>query len=375
MNVRGRSLASGAAGGLAARLLVAIALVMVSGIATAWAVAVVVGPALFHEHMIRAGLEDHDEAVLHAEEAFQAASVLSLSLALAAAVIASLVVSVFLTRRVAASLRSLSSAASRVGNGAYGSHVPSPRMGSEFDELVASFNRMADRLEEGERLRARLLADVAHEVRTPVATIAGYLEAIEDGVKVLDASTTEVLREQTARLTHLSRDLAAVTQAESGALVLDRERVDPGELAMATVQAAHGRAAEHGVTLRADVTAGVPAVLVDRLRMAQVLDNLVANAVRHTPTGGLVVVSARRAPGGAVELSVEDTGEGVAEEHLPHLFERFYRVDTARSRDRGGSGIGLAICKALTEAHGGRIRAASGGPGQGSTFTVLLPAA
>ena len=359
--------------GLAARLLLALGLVVLSGAATAWLVAAAIGPSLFHDHMLRAGLDDHDAAVVHAEEAFRSASTVSLTLALGTAALTSLAVSLLLTRRIGRSLSALSGAASRLGSGRYEARVQAPGLGAEFDDLADAFNHMATRLEDGERLRARLLADVAHEVRTPVATITGYLEAVEDGFQPLDEATLALLRDQAGRLTRLADDLAAVTRAESGDLHLDTGVVAAGELVTAAVQAGADRAAVKGVTLRSEVGDAVPAVTVDRHRMAQVLDNLVNNAIRHTQAGGTVTVGARH-DDGHVLIAVRDTGEGIAAEHLLHVFERFYRADTARDRARGGSGIGLAIAKALTEAQGGTITAASPGTGRGTTFTIALPA-
>ncbi|MEP7762425.1 HAMP domain-containing sensor histidine kinase [Sanguibacter sp. 25GB23B1] len=361
--------------GLAPRLLVAILLVLTTAAVTAWVVASVVGPALFHEHMLRAELSDHDVAVVHAEEAFRSASTLTMTVALSAAGLAATMVSVVLARRISRSLTAFSTAAADVGTGHYGSRVPAPGIGREFDEVAASLNHMAERLQDSDRLRGRLLADVAHEVRTPVATISAYLEALEDGIQTLDEATTAVLREQAARLTRLSHDLAAVTRAESGDLTLEREPVAPGDLVSAALDAGRERAAEQSVGLERDIDDDLPELLVDRLRMAQVLDNLVANAIRHTPPGGTVTLRAGRTPTGGTTLSVEDTGEGIAPEHLPYLFERFYRADTARDRAHGGSGIGLAICHALTSAHGGTITASSAGLGRGSIFTLTLPAA
>ncbi|GGC07313.1 HAMP domain-containing sensor histidine kinase [Cellulomonas carbonis] len=360
--------------GLGARLLVALGAVLVTGGVTAWLVAAAVGPGLFHEHMLRAGAEEDDAVVVHAEQAFVDASTVSLALALGAAAAASAAVSVVLTRRIGRSLGAVSAAAARIGSGAYESRVPPPGLGSEFDELADSFNGMAARLREADRLRARLLADVAHEVRTPVATIVGYLEAVEDGVQDLDPATVEVLLDQAARLTRLAEDLAAVTRAEAGDIVLDRAPVAPAELLAAAEGAVRERAAAAGVTVEVRVDDDLPALRVDRTRIAQVLDNLLTNALRHTPAGGVVTLAARRSDDG-VALEVADTGEGIAPEHLPHVLERFYRADTARDRGRGGSGIGLAISLALARAHGGTLVAASDGPGRGATFTLVLPAA
>lgn len=357
--------------GLAGRLLVALVIVLATAALTAWLVASAVGPGLFHEHMVRAGLEDQEEAVMHAEQGFRDASAVSLALALGAAAIASAAVSLVLARRIGRSLAAVSAAAARLGAGRYESRVPAAGLGAEFDDLADSFNAMAARLQESERLRARLLADVAHEVRTPVATIAGYLEAVEDGVQPMDEPTMTVLRDQAARLTRLAHDLAAVTHAEAGDLVLTLEPVTPHELLAATAGTWRERATAVGVHLVLQVDPDLEHVLVDRQRMGQVLDNLVANALHHTPDGGTVTLSATGGPE-QVALCVSDTGEGIAPEHLPHLFERFYRADTARDRTHGGSGIGLAICKALTQAHGGTITATSDGPGAGARFVVTL---
>ncbi|GIG28722.1 histidine kinase dimerization/phospho-acceptor domain-containing protein [Cellulomonas marina] len=203
--------------GLGPRLMLALALVLLVGGLTAAAVALAVGPGVFHEHMVRAGVDDHDAAVLHAEEAFRSAGGWSLALALGAAAVTSLAVCALLTRRVGRSLGALAHAASGIGAGRYGARVAPPGLGAEFDDLAAAFNRMADDLAEADRLRSRLLADVAHELRTPVATLVGYLEAVEDGVQPLDAGTVAVLRAQGDRLTRLAGDLAPPSPAPRAA--------------------------------------------------------------------------------------------------------------------------------------------------------------
>ncbi len=360
--------------GLAARLLVALAVVLVTAAVTAWVVGAAVGPRLFHEHMIKAGLDDHDAAVVHAEEAFRAASTTAAALALVAAAIAATAASLVVARRIAGSLDAVAAAAADLGAGDYGVRVPTSGLGAEFEQLTTSFNALADRLEESQHLRERLLADVAHEIRTPVATIRGYVEAITDGVQELDATTADVLLGQAERLSRLARDLAAVTHAEAGDITLDLEPIQPEQLVDAAVHAWAERAATAGVDVRARAERPLPAVLVDQNRMAQVLDNLLANALRHTPSGGRITLRASRRDD-QVCLEVSDTGTGIAAEHLPHVFERFYRAETARDRDSGGSGIGLAISKALVEAQGGTIHVASPGVDGGATFTITLPAA
>ena len=362
--------------GLASRLLAAIALVVVTAGLTAWLVAGAIGPATFHRHMLQAGASNDPAAVLHAEEAFRSASTLSLAVALAAAVLAALAVSVFLTRRIGRSLAALSSAAARVAGGRFDAHVTHPHLGVEFDELADAFNAMSARLHDSEALRQRLLADVAHELRTPVATLTAYLEGLEDGVESLTPATVAVLRAQASRLTLLARVLAAVTQAESGELVLQRALVAAHEIVAAATVPAGDRFAARGVVLTSRVEPDLPMLDVDRDRMGQVLGNLLDNALRHTRPGGVVAVSAAPAARPrAVRIVVEDTGDGIEPQHLPHLFERFYRVDTARDRTHGGSGVGLAIAKALVEAQGGTITATSAGPGLGTSFEIRLPAA
>ncbi len=357
-------------GGLGRRLLAALALVLATAGVTAWLVAGAVGPAIFHQHLGVAGRRTAEDAVTHAEAAFRTASGLALGIALVAAVGVALAVSVVLTRRIAASLAALTAAARQVAGGRFEARVPSPAMGREFDELVLAFNQMAARLEASERLRHRLLSDVAHEVRTPVATLNAHLEGLEDGVVEATPETLAVLRAQGARLTRLAEDLAAVTNAETGELAL--APTDPAEMLRLAHLAARDRAEAAGVALVLEVDPELPLIQADPERMAQVLGNLVDNALRHTPTGGRVTLAGRR-DGARVHLTVTDTGEGIAAEHLPHVFERFYRADTARDRASGGSGIGLAITKALVEAHHGSVRVRSAGPGAGTTFAVTLP--
>ncbi len=368
--------ASVARSGLAPRLLVAIAVVLGTAAFTAWLVAGAIGPSVFRQHLDAAEVADSGSAIDHSVIAFRTASAMALALALALGVLAAFAVSVLLSRRIGRSLASLTTAAQGIARGASGVRVPQPGIGREFDALAVAFNRMADRLEESERLRGRLLSDVAHELRTPVATIDAALEAIEDGVAELSPSMVAVLRAQGARLVRLSEDLAAVSRAESGEASLRRERIDATELVGEAVRAAADRASGAGVTIRTEGAAPGLAVVVDPERLAQVLGNLIDNAVRHSAQGGEVTVTAGQSDDAkAVVLTVEDVGEGIAPEHIPHLFERFYRADAARDRERGGSGIGLAIVKALVEAHGGTVVATSEGPGHGARFEITLPAA
>jgi two-component system, OmpR family, sensor histidine kinase BaeS len=361
-------------GGLAGRLLVAQTLVLLAGALTAWTVASTVGPQLFHEHLARASIGSTTAQSLHTEEAYQSANVISLSLALLAALAAALVVSVYQSRRIGRSVANFAAAASDVAGGHYDVRVPGPGLGAEFDALALGFNQMASRLGSVERTRRRLLADLGHEMRTPVATLEAYLEALEDGVATLDAATAELLRAQTRRLSRLSDDISTVSRAEEGQVGLDMRPVQPRSVVTAAADAAAEAYQTKVVHLDTNIATGLPELSLDAERMGQVLGNLLDNALRHTPTGGTVTISAttsRRS--GGVALSVADTGEGIPAEHLPHVFERFYRVDTARDRTHGGSGIGLSIAKSFVEAHGGQLTVTSPGTGHGSTFRIILP--
>jgi two-component system sensor histidine kinase BaeS len=361
-------------GGLAGRLLVAQTLVLLTGILTAWLIAAAVGPTLFHSHLAEVNVGATSAQIGHTEMAYRSANALSLSLALLTALVVAMAVNVYIARRIGRSVASIADAASDVATGHYEVRVPAPGLGAEFEALASGFNQMADRLGSVERTRRRLLADLGHEMRTPVATLEAYLEALEDGVATLDARTVELLRAQTRRLTRLSEDIGTVSRAEEGQVQMNLRTVQPAEVVGAAADSAAESYETKGVRLVTAIADGVPELALDPERIGQVLGNLLDNALRHTPTGGTVTISAAasRRSGGVV-MSVADTGEGIPAEHLAHVFERFYRVDTARDRTHGGSGIGLAIAKAFVEAHGGQLSATSPGTGQGSTFRILLP--
>jgi two-component system sensor histidine kinase BaeS len=357
--------------GLGRRLLLAQTLVLVAGGVTTWVVASVVGPPLFREHLHRAGIAHDANDQFHAEQAYQHATALSIGVAITVAALTAFIVTAILTRRVQHSIADLSIAASAIAEGHYDIRLASPRLGDEFDELATAFNRAAERLQAVESTRRQLFGDLAHEIRTPVSVLEAYLEAVEDGVKALDAPTIAMLREQTGRLVHFSADAAALAQAEDAHATIAPTWVDAGEIATTVRAAMTDRYAAKNVTLSIN-TSGALRFWADRQRLAQVLINLLDNALRHTPAGGHVTLTVAHFAGEIV-FTVADDGDGIAAEHLPHVFERFYRADSARDRGRGGSGIGLAIVKALTEAHGGHISVASRGPGTGTTFRVSVP--
>ena len=353
------------------RLLLAQGLVLLAGALTTWLVASAIGPAIFHDHLTQAGVPHTASETRHTEEAFASALLVSLGVALVAAVTAALAVAWYFSRRVQGSLGEVAEAAAQIASGNYAARVTPPGLGAEFATLADTYNALAQRLAATENTRRRMLADLAHEMRTPLATVDAHLEAVEDGVRDLDDGTLIVLREATRRLGRLAEDVGAVSRAEEGDLHLDLHTVAAESLATTATAAAAERYAAKGVRLETDLLAR--AVLeVDEVRLGQVLGNLLDNALRHTPPGGTVTLRTRTVDRW-VEYAVVDTGEGIEAEHLPHLFDRFYRVDTARDRLHGGSGIGLAIARALVEAHGGGISVSSPGRGRGAMFTVRLP--
>lgn len=355
---------------LATRLLLAIAAVVGVGAATAWAVGASVGPRLFHEHLIRAA-QTGESASDHAERAYATASAVSVSIALVTALIASAVVSVLMARRIRRSLAPFAQAAQQVAGGERNVVVSPPGIGPEFDQVAEAFTGMAAELSHIEDTRTRMLADLAHEMRTPLAVLAAYLEAIADGVEPVDERTIQTMQDQVGRLTRLSADVALVTSAEEGRLTLDRHPVDLNDVVKDAVSHAADRLSEHGLSLDLSSAPGL-VVNADRDRIGQVFTNVLENARQHTPPGGAVHVRAT-SEGDVVQVTVRDSGEGIAAQHLPLVFDRFFRVDAARDRGHGGSGIGLSIARAVVNSHGGTLVAASDGPGTGATFTLTLP--
>ena len=289
-----------------------------------------------------------------------------------AAVVGTLLIAL-LSGRVLAPVQNLSAAALRLGRGDL-SQRASASGPAEIKQLAASFNSMAANLEEAERQRRELVADVSHELRTPVSNIQGYLEAIQDGLLEPSGETIDVLYGQVTHLSRLVEDLRLLAQVESGALHLDCMPSIVSNLLERCLNALRPRAEANGVQLSLATAPETPLVEMDATRIAQVVDNLLDNAITHTPEGGSVSITAGPVAGGQVEVSVSDTGRGIPEAELHRLFDRFYRADPSRSRSTGGAGLGLTIAKQLVEAHGGTIHAESA-PGAGSRFFFRLPVA
>ncbi len=364
--VRGRRIQS-----LGSRFFVALSVTLLVVAAAIFVVSGVVGPMIFHAHLAQADLSDPTTVVMHAEEAFQFASTISLAVGIVIAVAVAMLVFGYLASRMNASLSRLESAATSIADGDYAVRLPRLDIGSEFEALGVAFNDMTQRLQTTEETRRRLLSDLAHELRTPIATIQAQVDGIEDGVVTAETSLP-VLSSQVARLTRLSEDVVLLSRAEEHALSFEFEVGSVGDLVAETVDSLALRYRGKGVALHLD-RRPTPDVVIDRARLGQVIANLLTNALTATAPGGSVHVSVANPDADHVSIEVRDTGIGIAAEQLPHLFERFYRVDQARDRDHGGFGIGLTIARAIVDGHHGRITAASNGPGTGAAFTILLP--
>ncbi|MFH1929507.1 MAG: ATP-binding protein [Chloroflexota bacterium] len=300
----------------------------------------------------------------------------ALTVATAAAVIVSVLLSLYISRRVVAPIQDMMRASRRIAAGRYDERVGLANDGiedmDELGQLARSFDQMAATLERTETKRMELIGNVAHELRTPLASIKGYMEGLIDDVLPADLVTFQQVYREADRLQRLVYDLQELSRVEAGAFELNVQPLSVRSVVAATVARLLPQFEEKKVLLEIDLPDALPLIGVDEDRIGQVLLNLVGNALQYTPAGGVVRVQARH-EGRSVHLSVIDTGIGIAPEHLLHVFERFYRVDDSRSRIGGGSGIGLTIAKHLVEAHGGEISVASDGPGKGSEFSFTVP--
>jgi len=287
------------------------------------------------------------------QEAFLGRVQIALVVSGGGALAVALVLGALLVQGITRPLRQLSAASRSIAAGDLDARVP-VRSSDEIGQLAAAFNHMAADLARAEEARRQQAADVAHELRTPLTIIQGHLEALADGIFPADAEVLDPALEQARLLARLVEDLRTLSLAEAGQLALNPVPTSVGGWVSGVVAGFRALAADRDVSLGVEIADDLPPVRVDAGRMAQVLGNLLDNALRHTPEGGQVAVRAARGDGGVV-VSVSDTGPGVPPDHLPHLFDRFWRGDPSRSRRTGGSGLGLAIARRIVEAHGGRI--------------------
>ncbi len=370
---------------LRTKLFISYLIVVVVGMATIFVAMSGIAPQFFYSSMrsMMSGAGgmmgqggSSDALTTSIDAAFQQALTQGLIVSGVLATICALALSFFVTRQIVGPVQRMLTATRRIGSGHYSERIimPPANVGDELGRLATSFNDMADALEKTERRRVELVGDVAHELRTPIATLSGYLEGLLDGVVESTPETWAKLHTESLRLGRLVDDLQELSRAEAQQIPMRIGRISPAAIVRAARERVETQYAEKGLELHTSVPGDLPDILADTDRAVQALTNLLTNALRYTPAPGRVDVHVTR-QGSMLAFQVRDTGMGIAPENLPHLFERFYRVDKSRARTLGGSGIGLTIAQALITAMGGTIRAESVGPGKGSVFTFTLPIA
>jgi Signal transduction histidine kinase len=348
-------------------------LVVIAGAGTMLVVVLLVAHPAFHSHLDQSKPPLSVQAQSLVDEAFAGGVLIALAVGVTVALAAALVVTLLVARRLAAPMSEAANAAYRIADGDYETRLRQPGLGPEFDRLTTSFNTMAGRLASTEQTRRRLLTDLAHELRTPLASIEATIEAVADGILPADQSTLATLTEQSQRLHRLVGDLSAVSRAEERQLNLNPVLVLLQGVVSGAVAAARPRFDGKGIDLREEGDCAWQ-VLADADRLAEALGALLDNALRHTPKGGTVTVATTRHDN-RCRIVVSDTGEGFDPAVATRLFERFYRGDSSRTASGAGSGIGLTIAKAIIKAHHGALLAHSDGPGQGAQFEITLPIA
>lgn len=354
-------------------VVVLIGLVVLS-ISTAY-----VAPASFSQQMNHMGgnlsammgghrLELMDEL----EASFQTSLNGALIIAGVAAALAAAGVSWFISNRIVSPIRALVTLSQRIANGHYEQRLEL-NTGDELAELIDNFNHMAASLAETEVMRQRLLGDVTHELKTPLASIKGYMEGLQDNVIPATPETFQLIHNEADRLQRLVQDLQELSRTEAGQIQLALAAMAPGRIVLPIVDRLRPQFLEKGIAFDVVMPDDLPPVRADLDRATQILTNLLGNALQNTPTGTVGVELSRS--GSYVHFTVSDTGVGLAAADLQRVFERFYRVDKSRSRASGGSGIGLTVAKHLVELQGGSIRVVSKGLGRGSQFSFTLPIA
>ena len=314
-----------------------------------------------------------------AEQLFLDRSKTSLLLALLLTVLVAALAGILLSRSLTRPVIELTAAAQNLAAGDLTQRVD-VRSQDELGELSQAFNQMSAEIEHSDRLRKQLTADIAHDLRTPLTVIGGYIEAMRDGDLDPTAERLGMLYAEVTRLNHLVGDLRLLSQSEAGALPINPQHIEAVELLERTRELFDLRAQERGISLTLEAEQGLPLVLGDETRLIQVMENLLENAIRHTPEGGQVRLRASldRLDGAekqpCVRFTVSDNGEGIPSDEIPYVFEHFHRVDKSRHTDESQSGLGLAIVKAIVKAHGGQVWVESI-PGEGSAFHFCIPVA
>ncbi len=366
---------------LSGKFLLSYLLIVLVGVATLLAVTFALAPTLFQAQLVPI-LQAHPGALTTTEAGqrilgdFLGTLLSALAVAAIVATVTSLATSLFVARRITIPLRHMTQVSERISAGHYAERIEVAPVHTtdELGQLASSINALAVALEQTERRRLEVIGNVAHELRTPIATLEGYLEGLLDGVIEPTPRTWAMLHTEAGRLRRLVDDLQEVSRAEARQIPLSMQPVAPQRLVQNALEPLEGQFAEKGLALQIQLPENLPPVMADPARAVQILTNLLVNALRYTPTPGKVELAVSRKED-TVAFRVTDTGVGLTQEQLAHIFERFYRVDKSRSRAFGGSGIGLTIAQSLAQAMGGGIRVESAGLGRGSSFTLTLPRA
>ena len=369
---------------LGAKLLLSYLAIVVVGVLVLVVASQFVLPGTFSRHMFGMGMMDgmmngmmegqntqQPAGMSQIYSDFRASFNEALAYATLAAIIAAIALSLYLSSSITAPVKAMSLATQHIADGYYEERVP-VRGEDELAQLAMRFNQMAEKLDQVELMRRQLIGDVSHELRTPLTAIKGSMEGLIDGVLPATEETFQQIHAETDRLNRLVDDLQELSRVEAHAYELNLQPLDVASLVSTVAKRLSSQIEAKQIVLGLELAPDLPQVLVDPDRAIQILTNLTANAVQYTPDAGRILISAKPT-NGEVQISVQDTGIGIPKEHLPHIFDRFYRVDKSRSRRAGGgSGIGLTIARALVEVHGGRIWVESAGEGAGTTFTFTL---
>jgi histidine kinase len=331
-----------------------------------------IGRLITNEGLQQGGQSGNRGSTLY--ENFKAAVNESLLFSSIAAFIIAGISSILISRQITKPLRSITGASQEIAKGNFSQRVQvNGNDGDELTRLGHSFNRMAEQLEQTENMRRQLIGDISHELRTPLTAIKGSIEGLIDGVLTGDETTYQQIHLEADRLQRLVEDLQELSRVEGGAFRLSKKKIYIDELLHDALAPLLNTFNAKGIQVSIHSKKDLPSVMADHDRILQVLQNLLGNALQFTPENGTIEINAKKMDTN-VQISVKDDGDGIEADHLPHIFERFYRADRSRSRQNGGgSGIGLTIAQSLVEAHGGKIWADSEGKGHGSTFTFTLP--
>ncbi len=357
-------------GRLAVKLLIGQILVLFIGALTLIVTSFTVAPELFANHLSRTK-ENSPVIRQHTNEAFASSLTLSLALASLASLVAAGLVSWLLVRRISRPIEQLADAVDAVASHRLPNNLPIGGFSIELRRLNAAFANMSADLSKSEQRRTNMLADLAHELRTPLATLNAYVDGLEDGVVPVSQKSWITLRQQLSRMERLINDLKEASAADENAFTMDFAYFDVREIARSAVAVFQPRCELDHKELRIVAPANPLLVKADSQRLQQVLVNLLDNACRHTPSGGEIEVRLARVGNDAV-IEVSDSGPGIPSDQLEAVFQRFYRVDSSRKQDGGGSGLGLTIARAIVERHGGSLEAMSPGRLKGATFKIKI---